>query len=199
MKKILTIIIVVVALQLGVASVASASSGTYHKVRYGETLYSIGRYYGVSPYAIAEANGLYNPNHIYAGQVLYIPAGGGCYYDCGDTGRAYHTVRYGETLFSIGRKYGVNPYSIARANNLYNPNYIYAGQVLYIPSGGYHHGKQYPGYDHGCGNWSDCGSGWSGCGSGCNDNYYGYDYTGYYYGQGQDRYSYTCGYHYNCW
>lgn len=53
------------------------------------------------------------------------PASGGC----------YHRVSYGETLFSIGRRYGVNPYAIARTNSLYNPNYIYAGQVLCIPSG----------------------------------------------------------------
>ena len=142
MKKILTIIIVVFALQLAVASVASASGGSYHKVRYGETLYSIGRYYGVSPYQIADANGLYNPNHIYAGQVLHIPSDGyghtPCDYDCGgNDGATYHRVRYGETLFSIGRQYGVNPYQIARINNLYNPNYIYAGQRLRIPSGGY--------------------------------------------------------------
>ena len=52
------------------------------------------------------------------------PAGGGF----------YHTVRYGETLSSIGWRYGVNPYTIARANGLHNPNYIYAGQVLHIPS-----------------------------------------------------------------
>ena len=47
-------------------------------------------------------------------------------------GPIYHYVRYGETLSSIGRLYGVNPYAIARANGLANPNYIYAGQVLLI-------------------------------------------------------------------
>ena len=45
----------------------------------------------------------------------------------------YHTVRPGETLFSIGRLYGVNPYAIASANHLYNANRIYIGQCLYIP------------------------------------------------------------------
>jgi lipoprotein NlpD len=45
----------------------------------------------------------------------------------------YHVVRPGETLFSIGRRYGVSPWAIASANNLRNPNRIYAGQCLYIP------------------------------------------------------------------
>lgn len=222
MKKILTIIIVVVALQLGVASVASASSGTYHKVKYGETLYSIGRYYGVSPYTIADANGLHNPNYIYAGQVLYIPTGGGdCYHDCPSAGDIFHKVRYGETLFSIGRFYGVKPFLIAKVNNLYNPNFIFAGQVLRIPLGhgfghGFDHGKDI-GFDHGrrgfdrgqgcntgCDRGFDKGFGHGfdrgqGCNTGCSDNYYGYDYTGYYYGRGDNRYSYTCGFYYNCW
>jgi len=56
----------------------------------------------------------------------------------------YHYVRYGETLSSIGRLYGVNPYAIARANGLANPNYIYAGQVLLIST------CYYPYYYSGC-------------------------------------------------
>jgi hypothetical protein len=54
-------------------------------------------------------------------------------------GPIYHRVRYGETLSSIGRLYGVNPYAIARANGLANPNCIYAGQVLLIPTCHYPH------------------------------------------------------------
>jgi hypothetical protein len=45
----------------------------------------------------------------------------------------YHVVRPGETLFSIGRLYGVNPYTIASMNGLPNPNYIQIGQVLCVP------------------------------------------------------------------
>jgi LysM repeat protein len=36
-------------------------------------------------------------------------------------------------LFCIGRGYGVDPYAIARANSVVNPNLIYPGQVLAIP------------------------------------------------------------------
>jgi len=48
-------------------------------------------------------------------------------------GARYHWVRHGETLFSIGRMYGVSPWAIASANHLANANRIYAGQCLYIP------------------------------------------------------------------
>jgi spore germination protein len=131
-------------------SIAAASGGVHHTVRYGETLYSIGRYYGVNPYYIADVNNLYNPNHIYAGQVLYIPTYHACDgyygdygYDCGhrpDYGYCdgtCHVVAYGETLSSIGYYYGVSPWAIASANHIYNLNRIYAGQVLYIPMGYY--------------------------------------------------------------
>ncbi len=46
-----------------------------------------------------------------------------------------HTVRAGETLASIAAVYGTNVASIAAANNIVNPDLIYAGQTLIIPSG----------------------------------------------------------------
>ena len=44
-----------------------------HTVVPGETLFSIAQRYGTSAQAIAQANGLSNPNQIYVGQVLYLP------------------------------------------------------------------------------------------------------------------------------
>jgi len=47
-----------------------------------------------------------------------------------------YTVQAGDRLFSIGRKFGVNPYSIAQANNIVPPYIIHPGRVLNIPGGG---------------------------------------------------------------
>ncbi|MDB1089067.1 LysM peptidoglycan-binding domain-containing protein [Streptomyces sp. ACA25] len=47
--------------------------------------------------------------------------------------RRTHTVRSGETLYSIGRQYGVPWQSIASANNIRAPYTIYVGQILVIP------------------------------------------------------------------
>jgi LysM repeat protein len=44
-----------------------------HYVQYGQTLSQIARYYHVHPYTIMRANGLHNPNLIYAGTSLCIP------------------------------------------------------------------------------------------------------------------------------
>jgi LysM repeat protein len=51
------------------------SCANFHRVRYGETLSGIAAMYGVSKWAIMEANGISNPNRIYAGQKLCIPGG----------------------------------------------------------------------------------------------------------------------------
>ena len=114
-----------------VAAAPAAHAPTWHWVVRGETLFSIGRLYNVSPWAIASANRLANPNRIYVGQRLYIPAGPPYYRPrwCGST----YIVQRGDTLFRIGRTYGVSAWRIARANHIYNMNYIWAGQRLFIP------------------------------------------------------------------
>jgi LysM repeat protein len=55
-------------------SVASMATGYSHEVKRGETLAQIAQQYGVSIEAIAQANGISNPNLISVGQVLTIPA-----------------------------------------------------------------------------------------------------------------------------
>jgi LysM repeat protein len=45
----------------------------------------------------------------------------------------HHVVRAGQNLTQIARSYGVTVNAVVRANNLWNPNVIYVGQVLVIP------------------------------------------------------------------
>lgn len=47
-----------------------------------------------------------------------------------------YTVKKGDTLTAIAKKYGVTVNNIVAANGIKNPNLIYAGQVLTIPTGG---------------------------------------------------------------
>lgn len=51
------------------------------------------------------------------------------------TSSIIHIVRPGETLYGIARYYGVDMWTIARVNNILNPNRIYVGQRLTIPTG----------------------------------------------------------------
>jgi LysM repeat protein len=116
----------------------------YHVVQPKETLYCIGRAYGVDPYAIARRNGILNPNLIHVGQRLAIPdaphslpPGRVCprQFD-GVTPphcRWYHTVAPGENMYRISLRYGVSMWTIAEANYILNLHTIRAGQVLCIP------------------------------------------------------------------
>jgi ABC-type dipeptide/oligopeptide/nickel transport system permease subunit/LysM repeat protein len=58
----------------------------------------------------------------------------------------WHTVKQGETLSSIARRYGTRWQAIARANDLVDPNQIYAGQKLRVPVAG----DSAPGTASGC-------------------------------------------------
>jgi murein DD-endopeptidase MepM/ murein hydrolase activator NlpD len=57
-------------------SVAANGSGETLTVASGDTLFSLGRKYGLSPYAIADANGLPHNAQLVLGQKVRIPAGG---------------------------------------------------------------------------------------------------------------------------
>jgi LysM repeat protein len=48
-----------------------------------------------------------------------------------------HIVQPGETLNSIAQLYGTTAQAIAAANGIFNANFIYVGQRLIIPTGGY--------------------------------------------------------------
>lgn len=119
----------------------SASYVSYYVVRYGDTLSGIAARFGVSTWALARANGIWNPNHIYAGQVLYIPCPG-CWYPYpvppipprpGPIYRCMYQVRYGDTMLAIAARLGTDAWTLARYNGIYNLNWIYAGQWLRIP------------------------------------------------------------------
>jgi LysM repeat protein len=106
-------------------------------VRYGDTLFSIARWYGTTVPALMQANGLMS-EYIYAGQRLVIPLPPitpfitptpfptPSNFDC------TYTVIYRDTIFSIGYRYGV-PYQILmQANYMYTP-YLRTGQTLRVP------------------------------------------------------------------
>ncbi len=97
-----------------------------HTVSSGESLYLLSQWYGSSVEAIKRTNGLAG-DLIYPGQKLYIPQG----QELGHY--TSYTVQPGDTLFLIGRSFGVSYSDIMLANRL-NSTLIYPGQVLAIPA-----------------------------------------------------------------
>ncbi len=104
----------------------STSGQTVYIVKAGDTLNQIAASYGVTARAIAVENGIRNINLIYVGQRLIIPTNR---YDLNHT---LYKIKWGDTLYSISRRYGVPIAAIVRLNRIQNPNLIYAGQTIRI-------------------------------------------------------------------
>jgi LysM repeat protein len=108
-----------------------------HVVQPGENLFRVGLQYGLSWVALAQYNGITNPNSITVGQTIKIPCDGTTPPNPPTPppdNVTYYTVQPGDNLFRIGLRFGVSWVEIAEANGLVNPNQIYAGQVLKIPT-----------------------------------------------------------------
>ncbi len=129
------------------AAAPRASYYKYHKIRRGETLSTIARRYKTSVSRIMRANKLSSRHRIRAGKVLKIPSRGGVSYAKSDpepaktTARkpqyaaaapSSHTVKRGDSLWNIARRYHVTVKEIQAANRLSGTR-LHIGQDLKIP------------------------------------------------------------------
>lgn len=114
------------------APTAPPSAETTHIVQLNETLFGIAVRYGTTVDAIAEANGIVNPEAIYVGQQLIIPSTG-VQPPPPVPGETTHVVQPGENLFRIALRYNLDYQRLAEYNGLADPADIYIGQVLRIP------------------------------------------------------------------
>lgn len=97
-------------------------------VKSGDTLYSISRKYNISVNEIKRVNNLTN-NIIGVGEQLRIPINSNGSSD----DYIVYTVKVGDNLYSISKKYGVSVDSIKNINNL-NSDLLSIGQKLRIPN-----------------------------------------------------------------
>ena len=134
-----------------------AKDGTL-KVAEGMTMFSIAKANGVTVDELADANGMNRPYSLLIGQSLRIPGAAVAEAPTPKKlikpakliepeatnvaevvapkplkGGALHTVAAGETLYSLGRKYGVSPFVIADANKLTTEKQLSLGQKIRIP------------------------------------------------------------------
>jgi plastocyanin/LysM repeat protein len=140
-------------------------NGCAYRVRHGDNLFRIGVRYGVTYHYLAQLNGIYNPNYIYAGQTISVPCGPVHYVpdyrpsykkvyppyqcpwcqpfdipeNCGPT--IQYTVVAGDNLFRIAVLNGSTIQWIRTQNDLWG-KVLRPNMVLNIPCQGYV--KTYP-------------------------------------------------------
>jgi len=141
------------------SAVSYIYSDTVHEVQAGDTLYSIGRKYGVSVNAIQEANAL-SDNGIKVGQKIKIPDGKVSAAETPKTTQANatsassatattaqtksqtppvnsdgsYTVQKGETWFGISKKYGISVADLQKLNGVDANSSLKVGQKLKVPA-----------------------------------------------------------------
>jgi LysM repeat protein len=120
-----------------------AAEEVSHIVKRGDTLYSIGRRYGVAWRTLMKHNGLEDPTDLAVGQILRIPApsqgqgseGEPAVTETATGGETSYTVQQGDTLYRIGQRYGVAWQRLMTYNHMDDPADLFAGQELKIPEG----------------------------------------------------------------
>lgn len=111
-----------------------AGGATTHVVRAGDTIGSVARRYEISQAQLIAANGL-TDGRIYVGQrLLLVPRSSAAPAPAAGSTRT-HTVRAGETLSDIARRYGTTIRAIQQANRLADADHLLVGQTLTIPAG----------------------------------------------------------------
>ena len=99
--------------------------GIYYRIQRGQNLFRLGRTFGVTSEAIAEANGITDVRRIPTGMLLYIPA-------TAPVGQSAYLVSPGETLYGIARTFGMTVEQLAALNAIAPPYQLPAGIYLIL-------------------------------------------------------------------
>ena len=102
-------------------------NNNYYTVKKGDTLYSIANNYKVKVDDIKKINNKLN-NNLNIGEILVIPSNT----TSENINTTTYTVKYGDTLYSIAKKYNTSVSDIKNLNNL-STNILSIGQRLILP------------------------------------------------------------------
>lgn len=102
-------------------------------IQRGDTLSEIALRYNTTVARLVELNTIANPNLIFTGEVLIVPIKN----ENQTSDDSIYIVQSGDTLSSIARRYNTTVNAIVYANQIANPNLIFVGQRLTIPTDRY--------------------------------------------------------------
>lgn len=92
----------------------------------GDSLYTIAHNYNSTVANILRFNSISNPNLVLPGQKIVIPLS--------PPESIIYTVKYGDSVYRIAKKYGTSMKNLIQFNYLAPPFLIYPGQQLVVTS-----------------------------------------------------------------
>ena len=126
--------VIVVLAALVVAGQAAASA---YVLRPGDTLSGVAARNRVSAAALAQANGITNPDRVLAGTSLRIPGGPATAgTPVAGAGPTSYTIKAGDNLETLARRFGTTTKALAAANGVRNPDRVVIGTRLKLPDPG---------------------------------------------------------------
>lgn len=129
LEKVGEAVVIALTNYLGI-SYQPVSNNDYYTVKKGDTLYGIANKYNTTVSELKSLNNLIT-NNLNIGDVLKIPTNN--IEELPNDGKIIYTVKSGDTLYSIARKYNTTVDKIKTLNNLTN-NTLSIGTNLTIPS-----------------------------------------------------------------
>jgi membrane-bound lytic murein transglycosylase D len=110
----------------------------YYVVREGDTLSALSKHYGVPLSFIEQHNPGIQNRYLKIGETIIIPAFQETPPPASKPEQAAsfngtHIVKKGETLWSLGKRYGVDPQALAKANNMELNGVLREGKALKVP------------------------------------------------------------------
>ena len=98
-------------------------------IKQGDTLEGISKKFNITPSNLYKLNG-FNPDYILkTGNQIIVPKNSNPYF-------YYYTIKQGDNLYGISKKYHINEELLAQINGLDKDDYIYPNQVIAIPKEG---------------------------------------------------------------
>ena len=100
-----------------------------YMVKMGDSMESIATSHDIDVDELRKINGLFSPNEVVVGSLLVVPVMGKRNYQ-------YYTVKKGDRIYEIAKKYGIDYNLLLQLNGLDKDDYIYPNQSLMLPAEG---------------------------------------------------------------
>ena len=100
-----------------------------YMVKIGDSMESIATSHDIDVDELRKINGLFSPNEVVVGSLIVVPVMGKRNYQ-------YYTVKKGDSIYEIAKKYGIDYNLLLQLNGLDKDDYIYPNQSLMLPAEG---------------------------------------------------------------